>query len=57
MDRTARSLMEQFFRAKVSGTPFELSTHFNLVINLKTAKILGIMIPPLVMVQAAKVIL
>ena len=37
--------------------PFELPTHFNLVINLKTAKILGIMIPPLVMVQAAKVIL
>jgi putative ABC transport system substrate-binding protein len=36
--------------------PIELPTHFNLVVNLKTAKALGVTIPPVVMVQATKVI-
>lgn len=31
-------------------------THFQLVVNLKTAKALGITIPPAIMVQATKVI-
>ena len=36
--------------------PIERATRFELVINLKTAKLLGISVPPVVMVRANRVI-
>ncbi len=42
--------------AKPAELPIEHPTKFNLVINLKTAKQLGVTIPPEVLYQATRVI-
>jgi putative ABC transport system substrate-binding protein len=42
--------------AKPGDLPIEQPTHFELVVNLKTAKALGLTMPPEIMVQATQVI-
>jgi putative ABC transport system substrate-binding protein len=41
---------------KPADIPIEQPTLFELVVNLKTAKTIGITIPPAIMVQATRVI-
>jgi putative ABC transport system substrate-binding protein len=51
-----QQIIQLFRGAKVADIPVEQATKFELVINLKTAKAMGVTVPEALLVRADKVI-
>ena len=55
--RLGTKFIDKIFKgAKVGEIPFEQPIHFDLTVNLKTAKALGLKVPQSILIQATKVI-
>jgi putative ABC transport system substrate-binding protein len=55
--RRAASYVDRILRsAKPPELPVQLPTKFEMVLNLKTAKALGLTVPPSIMLRATEVI-